>query len=528
MSNRRPCPKCREAGRDNSGDNLVERGEYWKCYACEYFEYPDGDTMSTQAEPKAISGLLESMPLVNTFRAIRPEVAAKYDYRGAYDKSKQVHVANYRDASGRVVGQKVRTPSKDFYTRGDMKSPELWGRHLYGGGKSITITEGELDCLSVAQAWDMKWPTVSLPNGAQGAPEVIARSMDYLLNFETTVLMFDQDDPGLKAAEECAALFPAGRVKIAKLPAKDPNELLQEGNIRAITSSFWNAEPWRPDGVISVCDLREEVNRPIEHGVNYPWPRLNELTYGLRPAEFIIIGAGTGMGKSDYLKEIGLSLVHQGHKIGGVFLEEMNRETALHLMGKHIGKRLHIPDVEATSEEKDAGFDAIKDKVYLFDHFGTTDFEAIQGRIRYMVQGLGCRYILLDHLKALTDGLEGDINQATSKIVSTLAQMTRELGFSLIAVSHLRKSQGKAHEEGGRVHLDDFYGASALKQWASFVFGLERDQQAEDPEVRHTTTFRVLKDRLTGLAAGETFGVRYDHNTGRLMESNVVIDNGDF
>jgi len=45
---------------------------------------------------------------------------------------------------------------------------------------------------------------------------------------------------------------------------------------------------------------------------------------------------------------------------------------------------------------------------------------------------------------------------------------------------------------------------------------LERTQQADDPEERQSTTFRVLKDRYTGRSAGKTIDLGYDSETGRL------------
>jgi hypothetical protein len=50
------------------------------------------------------------------------------------------------------------------------------------------------------------------------------------------------------------------------------------------------------------------------------------------------------------------------------------------------------------------------------------------------------------------------------------------------------------------------------------MFGLERNQQAEDKDERHRTVFRVLKDRYTGQATGETFVLEYDSDTGLLTE----------
>ena len=57
---------------------------------------------------------------------------------------------------------------------------------------------------------------------------------------------------------------------------------------------------------------------------------------------------------------------------------------------------------------------------------------------------------------------------------------------------------------------------SEAARQARHMFGLERDQQAEDPVVRQTTTFRILKDRYTGQATGEVLYLAYDRDTGLL------------
>jgi twinkle protein len=81
-------------------------------------------------------------------------------------------------------------------------------------------------------------------------------------------------------------------------------------------------------------------------------------------------------------------------------------------------------------------------------------------------------------------------------------------------VSHLTTPEGKAHEEGGRVLEKQFRGSRSIAYWSHFLFGIERDKQATDD----ITTFRVLKDRYTGDAAGVRFGLRYDTGTGLLAE----------
>lgn len=63
-----------------------------------------------------------------------------------------------------------------------------------------------------------------------------------------------------------------------------------------------------------------------------------------------------------------------------------------------------------------------------------------------------------------------------------------------------------------------FKGSRAIGFWSHFMFGMERDQQAEDDAEKHTTTFRVLKDRYTGMATGRVFLLGYDHDEGALTQ----------
>lgn len=51
------------------------------------------------------------------------------------------------------------------------------------------------------------------------------------------------------------------------------------------------------------------------------------------------------------------------------------------------------------------------------------------------------------------------------------------------------------------------------------MLGLERDQQHDDQTTRQTTVLRVLKDRYTGQATGQTIYLGYDGETGRLFET---------
>jgi twinkle protein len=458
-------------------------------------------------------------------RCISQATCQHYGYGVADGK----HVATYRNASGRPVAQHLRGANKAFSWVGSASGLQLYGQHLWpAGGEALVITEGELDALSVAEVFGCRRPVVSLPNGAAGARKAITENLEYVDSFGSVILAFDDDEPGRVATEQVLDLLSPGKGKTVSWPdgCKDASDVLTKRDGKALIQAVCRASVYRPDGIVSAKELWEDIQRPPQMGLSYPWPAVTDMTLGIRPAEMVVLGAGTGMGKTDWFKEIALHLVvEHGRKVGILFLEEPNRDTALTMMAKHLQRPVHLPTCEVDPDVKRKAYEELfcSDQVFLYDHFGACDFETVRSRMRFMVLSCGCDVLFLDHLTALTDGETSDraVNQKTRNIVSSLAQMTRELDFGLFAISHLRKADGTPHEEGGRVHLNDLYGASAIKQWANFAFGLERNQQAEDPEERCTSTLRCLKDRLRGLATGRTVDLRYDPETTRQTEVAV-------
>jgi twinkle protein len=98
---------------------------------------------------------------------------------------------------------------------------------------------------------------------------------------------------------------------------------------------------------------------------------------------------------------------------------------------------------------------------------------------------------------------EDDDRKALDRLFAEAKALAEELDITIMFNSHLtRPALGPSHEEGGRVELRHFRGSGAITMWASFVFGMERNQQGDEGE-RKDTTLRVLKDRASpGTAPG--------------------------
>ncbi len=536
-----PCPEC------GSSDALARYSDgHTYCFSCTSHDLAAAPAHTLEQVPIEQTGARRySANLVatdvQTFtafkrRGLTEETARKWGYTKGVYRDQTCHVANYRDISGRkVVAQKIRLPGKNFVFLGDKKqAAPLYGMWLWPSeGRMVVVVEGELDALSMSQAQSNRWPVVSVPSGAQGAKKAVAAASDWLEKFDSVVFMFDQDDAGQDAAVQCAALLTPGKAKIAALPGgyKDASDMLQDGNIKGMLDAMWRARDYRPEGLVLLSDLEEEIKKPIELGAPWPWKFLTDATYGRRPGEVYALGAGTGVGKTDFFLEI-IAQTIQPKETGGlhqpaavIYLEQGNAETGRRIASK-IGQRpFHIPNGEWTESELNEAVRYMTQECapcHLYDHFGTTQWDIIRETIRYAVVGFGVKHVFLDHLTALAAS-EVDERKALEAIMADIAGLAQELGFAFYFISHLATPEGKPHEEGARVTIRHFKGSRAIGFWSHFMFGLERNQQADDPEDQNTTTFRILKDRYTGRSTGLTTEFGYDYDRAMLVQRDGVI-----
>jgi twinkle protein len=432
----------------------------------------------------------------------------------------------YTDSDGVRVAVKQRSvPTKQFSITGDFNGATLFGQSIFhAGGKAITITEGELDALAAFQMQGSLYPTVSIRTGANAALKDCKAQYEWINSFDSVVICFDGDEPGKKAAKEVAELF-GNKAKIMQYKDgyKDACEYLIAGATKEFVNAWWRASPYVPDGIVNAADLWEEISKPEPIAeAQYPWAGLNKLLYGIRPAELITVTAGSGLGKSQFLREILYNLLKTtSWNIGGLFLEESTRKTARSIMSLHANKLLHLPDTPTTEQELKEAFDATlgSNRVFLFDHFGSSDVENIANRVRYMAKACDCRVVFLDHLSIVISGQDtGDERKAIDAMMTKLRTLVQELNITLICVSHLKRPQGnQGHEDGGSVSLSQLRGSGAIAQLSDAVITLERNSMAENESDRHLTKVAVAKNRFSG-DTGPACALKYNAYTGRMTE----------
>lgn len=520
-----PCPDC------GSSDALCEYSDgHTYCFSCEVFH--GGESKGTQ--PARTARNSDVIPLDSLTldplkaRGITKETCAKYGYYKTRINGELAQVACYCDDSGAVIGQKVRFKDKRFSVKGDLES-RFFGQHLYQGGKMLVITEGEIDCLTVSQIQGNKWPVVSIPNGAKSARKTFKAQLDWLETFEKVIVMFDMDERGREAVQDIEGLLSPGKLYIANLPLKDPNECLLQGQADAVVKAIWNAKEYKPDGIINGADLWDALENEEDEAEGYslPWDiDINKMTLGLRKGELVVLTAGTGVGKTTFIRQIAHNFgVSQGLKIGMMMLEENVKRTAKGLMSIEAGKRLHINRKAVTPEEYREVFERTlgTGRFVLYEHFGSLEGDNLLNRMRYMAVAEGCDFIILDHVSIAVSGLEGDNERKLIDVLmTTMRSLVEETGVGLVVISHLKRTDGQPHEEGGVTSLSQLRGSGAIAQLSDTVIGLERNQQAEGQEKNLVRT-RVLKCRFTG-ETGIGGYLYYNKETDRLEAVDKLSD----
>ena len=527
------CPEC------DSSDafTIYEDGAY--CFSCQYTTKKVNIMNDLEPVAKPNSNItLEEINDLNSFpinsRGISKQVVDHFGIKMAVnpDGSGGSHFYPYTN-EGRVAAYKERKLPKSFVAHGNFSNVELFGQSVASGGKTLVITEGELDACAVAEAFLHKYnkifPVVSMPS-ATGCKTVLAQR-EWIRRFESVILFFDKDEAGQAAVQKVAKIIGAGKVKVAKLLEKDPCEQLLKHGPQSLLQSYWDAETWSPAGLVMGEAIWEQFQQR-QRTKSRPYPKclagLNDKLKGIRQGEITLFTSGTGSGKSTIVKEIVLDLLKdEENKIGLISLEESVGDTAEKFIEMTLNQKLDHDDNNLSELDLRQGFESVfaDERLVLLDHQGSVGDSTLTDKIEYMCL-MGCKYLVLDHITiAVSEGSEGlSGNEAIDKVMSDLLKIVKKHNIWLCLISHLRKAPGggASFEEGKLASIDDIKGSGSIKQISFDIVAFARNLVADNATERNTIKFRVLKSRFTGLT-GSAGAAIYNTKTGRLTSTDNVF-----
>ena len=531
----RPCKYCGSS----DGAEYYEDTKLTHCFVCEKTwkgEETDGDT-APMNEFKD-ENLVEVVEITSKVRGISPEIFKQFSY---FKGSDGRHICQMYNKDGAIVAQKMRFKDKTFSWKGKVKDTVPFGMNQWrSGGKRITITEGEIDAMSIAEALGGKYPVISISNGAQAAKKDLKKHIEFINSFSEIVLWFDGDEPGRKAVSEVSALFPPGKVYTIDTGAyKDANEILKEKGKAGVLHYYYEAKKFTPSGIVNANEggfdaLMEDSSSDEVYSTQYP-------DLDIAKGAMTTFVSGSGMGKSTIVREIGHHLLTtHGLTIGHVALEENNSVSKRAYLGIELNESIVGKKKWHEFKEKPENVTKIRgaydkvigtDRLYLYNHFGSLDSDSLLNKLRYLAVGAGCDIIILDHISIVVSGLEdmGDNERRVIDVLMTkLRSLVEETGVGMILVSHLKRPSGdKGHEDGVQVSLSHLRGSGSIAQLSDKVIGLEGNQQ--DEEHSNERVIRCLKDREEGEKVGILGHAKYLADIGRLVpEDPPEVEGGGF
>jgi twinkle protein len=406
-----------------------------------------------------------------------------------------------------------------YTSRGITSDAKLFGQDVFdaGSSKAVTVCEGAKDACSVYEI-NGDFPVVAV-RGASTAKAECQRQFEYLNSFEKIVLCFDNDAAGENAQKQVASLFELNKVFIVHLDSRnDVNEYLQAGEQETFKRLWWNAKRHLPDGITSdFGDIRElldsEEDKPA---VAYPWKTLQEMTYGIRTGELVLLTAQEGIGKTEVIRAIEHKILQDTEEdvnIAIIHLEEPATHTIRRFAGMSVGSPVHLPDNNLTNTEVVEHYKRVvkkNNRVHIYSHYGSDDPDVIKQAIRFLVASCGCRYVFLDHITKIVTGMDSssDERRVLDKLMTNFDMMTKELDFSLILVSHI-------NDEGLT------RGSRNISKEALIHIRLDRDLEHPNPKIRNTTSLMLKKNRF-GANTGPAGKLLWDQRTWTLDELDEV------
>lgn len=391
-------------------------------------------------------------------------------------------------------------------------------------GTYIYITKDILDCLSISQISGNKYQVVSLVGHKEQNKE-LADNISFLNSYKQIIFV------NFKKSDELIGLFDIEKIFTLNFKDLSLNKILQDKDITPSDkkSMLFHYKKFLPSGIVNAADLDYEdlVNTDDDGSYLTNFECINNKLYGIRKGELLTVVAGSGLGKSTLVREIGFYLyMNQGLKLGYIALEENNKRSGLGFMGIDVNCPISIKEnLIEFKKNNSAELKESKKKVldngrlFLFNHFGSLGSEDLFNKLRFLAKGAEVDFIILDHISIIVSGMtDNDERRTIDNLMTKLRSFVEETGVGMILVSHLKRPSGnQGHEDGLQVSLSHLRGSGSIAQLSDGVIGIERNQQTEDEEEKNIATVRVLKNRYSG-EVGYSGKIKFNPITGRMKD----------
>jgi len=520
------------------------------CFACSvlvpnpYGNNPPDSKEIKVKTPEEIQEELDEIVSCPVFdlehRGIEPEFWAYSRARLLYsefDGTTPNALAHGYTRDGKLVRWKIKLLNKKvMWSVGDTQNndPYLWEAAKAVGGKTLYITEGEEDALALRQILKtlnrgteyeaLDFAVISLTDGSDSVHKCLARVAEEIRQrWEHVVIVFDNDEPGKKAAKEACRLLPGAM--IAQLPANDANDCLKRGMLKQCRDAviFRAARPL-PTALVDKSILLMEMEEELQEGASTPWPIMTRSSFGQRRGEIWTLGGTEGGGKTTLARQMAEhNILEHDWGIFTAFMEESPQQTLRRMASLHDALPYYNPHFKDDPRYDHDKFLKTCEKFLRNMEFwdrkqqGDDPYETWEGMKTILRQiGPDIDMFVLDNLTILSEGISAsERNDFLGKVYADQVKLAEQYQFMILDLSHLNPvaKGARPHELGGKVLKGDFTGSRAAAKYSHYMFGFERNMQAVDP---NCSIIRGIKAREAGKL--EAFKTYYDEESCRVLQ----------
>ena len=448
-------------------------------------------------------------------RGISAEIAEEYEVT-AFENKPNVLWFPFFDEYGKLVYAKFR---KMDYRKGRDKNKEwtqaggkpiLFGMKQAKGYNTVVITEGQLDSLSVAEAFkgrnDGPSAFCSVPNGMM-AFTWIPHCMDWLKKFDTVIVFGDMEHGHMSLLEKITQLVPCRIMAVRTedyLGEKDANDILTAYGPEAVRKAIHNAREQEISNVKELADVQYvDIGKlpKISTGV----VELDKaLKGGICFGQVCLLTGKRGDGKSTFMSNIFADAVDQGFGCFAYsgelpnfhFKAWLNCQLAGddHMSARDDG----FGDVEYfLDDETDKKISEwYRGKAFIYDK-GIIDGEELESLIdtvKKVVSRKNVKLVCIDNLMTAMDMVEDQNNLylAQSNFVRQLKDIAMVYDVAIILVAHPRKA-GKDDKDSD-FDNDIVSGSSNITDRVDIVLNYSRAKEGSE----YDSLLQIGKNRLSG------------------------------
>lgn len=415
----------------------------------------------------------------------------------------------------KIVGVKTRSLNKDIKCVPGSQSFLLFWELIPKKYKSIIITEGEIDALSLMESGYEN--ICSIPFGVSNV-DWIDNQREWLETKKEVILWFDNDEAGRNGIEK--AINRLKLIKGLKISVvnnkfwKDANEVLVNEGINSIIESINECKEKNDTGVIDITQIARFDLNSIERFL-FGIKGLDLVLRGGKETEAIVIAGDNASGKTTFVGQVVLNAVEQEKKVfmfNGELSDKLVKEW---IYGQSRTKEdFYLYKDNLTGQNdfrlKDEVYkeldEKLKERIFVNTELKKSDGDLLLKKMQDVYDKHNCFLYVIDNLSTLTFDNAKQRHDQLSDFVCSLKDFAKLNRVCVLIINHVVK--GKDKDKGS------IRGGTGVTDMADTVLMIEREEDE--------SCIKVFKNRVFGIVG--KIKTQYSESNKRIVDDQNFVE----